>query len=139
MTKRKKPTIKPIVGVPAYELPPLTESQVVVDAQTVNKDGSVWVSQSSTFLTGKPVAVGKVQVAYGYISPKKCPRLWELARKVLGAAQFQDWENDWKEHPYGIYTWNPADTTTASMEDLVQVNNAFFFHFKVHRIRDYVQ
>lgn len=130
-------------GSPAYDRPPMLASEVIADSQTVNKDGSIWGMQVGGF-SPQPGVVSKtatpILLTYGYISPRKCPRLWELAQKVLGTEQFAQWEADWKEHPFGIYNSNPADSQpNVSMDELVAITNAFIFAFRVHRIRDQVQ
>jgi hypothetical protein len=43
-----------------------------------------------------------VCVAFGYISPAKCPEVFEHGKVVLGDA-YPAWEEAWKRNPFGIY------------------------------------
>lgn len=114
----------------AYDLPPLTEAEAIADEKTVNKDGSIWIMNPAF---GPGNADGsqkrvKMRVAYGYISPKKCPELFDQARRALGPEQFQAFLTEWENHKYGIYTDNAVDATLDG--------NALWFMARVHRIRD---
>lgn len=89
-------------AVPAYALPELGPDAVVSDGQTRNADGSIWAR--------KPVNEGGApyRTQYGFISPMKNPKLWELARKVYGGDFGPRFEQPWKANPWQIYSGNPA-------------------------------
>lgn len=143
--KPKKPVLKPVV-VPSQDLLPYEKPEIGVDQaqfDRINVDGSIWVYNGLFGSGTNPNARVKTRTAYGYISMKKCPELFEMAKKI-SLQTYTDLMDEVADHPYGIWSSNPLSDPRQEplkIEEFGKTWNMDFimFGFQVHRIKDFVQ
>lgn len=74
-------TTAPAAAVPAWQHPPITAEQAVIDGKTINVDGSRW----EVNLQGQPE-----RVIHGYFSAEKAPDLHAKLLALFGPS-YQEW------------------------------------------------
>lgn len=106
-----------------YEKPALTVDNIAIvfDGKTVNSDGSVW-DLTPVFAPDGGSMKAKVQLRYGYISPKKTPVLWELAKKLYPDDLYQEWNAAWEKNPMRTYIAPPPATADKNETNFVKFN-----------------
>ncbi len=118
--------------VKAYDRPVLDVKDVTVDGVTVNQDGSIWAMSAGFSPGGSSVQVPK-QMAFGYISPKKTPEIWQFLERNMTPEAFAAWKAEWEAHPYSIYG--------ADLRGMIANGslNIITFHMIFVPLREYVQ
>lgn len=136
----KKP--KPTKDLLPYEKPEITVDQASFDR--INIDGSIWIYNGYFGPNVDPNARVKQRSVYGYVSRKKCPDLFELAKKI-SKDTYDQFCSEVEMHPYGIWSCHPLSVPgQPRLYDVKQYGKDFtmdfvMWNFRVHRIKDFVQ
>lgn len=122
--------------LPAYERPEILPGHPDFKIGVRLADGSIWAQSKP--IPGRDTG-GPYKQQHGYISERKHPELWALARKVLGPDFGPRFEDPWKADPFQIYAGNPAvllrqgyampgegRETTKNPEDATEINFMMF-------------
>lgn len=104
---------------PAYENPPITEAEAIIDEKTVNKDGSIWTwDETTNGRTTEPQKIA-VRLSYGYFSEAKDPATYAAIVERFGDT-FLRWHA--KQNKWTLYAGDPKaymDTGAANWITLV--------------------
>lgn len=122
----------------AYDRPEIPEDQAVADG-SVNPDGSIWTLVKFDRAPGQSEMVAlpeprKERQLFGYISPTKTPKIWEMGKALLGDQQFARWEAGWRRNPYAIYKTTPEIVAATGAEV-----NTVLFSYLTQPTTSYVQ